>query len=211
MIYERRARVGKRQACSCHSLHAATSIARDVAERVRPRERVHRPSEVDPILVAASSGSRCRPFLRIEKDPRLFAACNELADEIGPLDDPEKAYRLIEEVVGDEVNEVFGIVTLDLHRRMKSIAETGRGEPSSVMAPIVPTLQAALIDGADSVIIFHVHPSGVEAQPSKADKDTTKAFAKAFEACGVYFLDHVIVGGDTQRRSYYSFAEAGTL
>jgi DNA repair protein RadC len=205
VIYERRVRVGSRHACSCHSLNAATSIARDVADRVHPRP--HRPSEVEPILVAASSGSRCRPFLRVEKDPRLFAACNELADEIGPLDDPEKAYRLIEEIVGDEVNEVFGIVTLDLHRRMKSIAETGRGEPSSVMEPIVPTLQAALIDGADSVIIFHVHPSGVEAQPSKADKDTTKAFAKAFEACGVYFLDHIIVGGDTERRSYYSFAE----
>jgi DNA repair protein RadC len=207
VIYERRARVGSRYACTCHSLHAATSIARDVAQRVRP----NRSAEVEPILVAASSGSQCRPFLRVEKDPRLFAACNQLADEIGPLDDPEKAYRLIEEVVGNEVNEVFGIVTLDLHRRMKSIAETGRGEPSSVMAPIVPTLQAALMDGADSVIIFHVHPSGVEAQPSKADKDTTKAFAKAFDACGVYFLDHVIVGGDREQRSYYSFAEAGAI
>jgi DNA repair protein RadC len=209
VIYERRARVGSRYACGCHAPPAARQIARDVADKVYPPP--HRPSEVEPILVAASSGSRCRPFLRVEKDPRLFAACNALADEIGPLDDPEKAYRLIEEVVGDEVNEVFGIVTLDLHRRMKSIAETGRGEPSSVMAPIVPTLQAALIDGADSVIIFHVHPSGVEAQPSKADKDTTKAFAKAFDACGVYFLDHVIVGGDIDRRSYYSFAEDGAI
>lgn len=209
MIYERRMRVGGRNACSCQTPPRALSMARDVADRVQQRQ--HRPSEVEPILVAASSGSKCRPFLRVEKDPRLFAACNELADEIGPLDDADKAYRLIEEVIGNEVNEVFGIVTLDLHRRMKSIAETGRGEPSSVMAPIVPTLQAALIDGADSVIIFHVHPSGVEAEPSKADKDTTKAFAKAFDACGVYFLDHIIVGGDREQRSYYSFAEAGTI
>ncbi len=201
--------MGSRPPCQCHSLREASSIARDVADRVHPRP--NRPPEVEPILVAASGGSRCRPFLRIEKDPFLFAACNELADEIGPLDDAEKAHRLIEQVIGNEVNEVFGLVTLDIHQRMKSIAETGRGEPSSVMAPIVPTLQAALIDGADSVIIFHVHPSGVEAEPSKADRDTTKAFAKAFDACGLLFLDHIIVGGDQDRRSYYSFAEAGAL
>jgi RadC-like JAB domain len=193
--------------CACHDPPHALARAREVAERVRP----NRPTEVDPILLAGNSGSRCRPFLRVEKDPALFAACNVLADEIGPLDDPDKAFQLIESVVGTEVNEVFGLVTLDLHMRMKSIAETGRGEPASVMAPMVPTLQAALIDGAYAVILFHVHPSGVEAEPSTADKDTTKAFVKAFDAVGVYLLDHVIVGGDAERRSYYSFAEKKAL
>ena len=193
--------------CRCHDPPGALLRARAVADRVRPR----RPPEVDPILLASGSGSRCRPFLRVEKDPHAFAACNRLADEIGPLDDPDRAFELIESVVGAEVNEVFGIVTLDLHMRMKSIAETGRGEPASVMAPMVPTLQAALIDGAYAVILFHVHPSGVKAEPSQADKDTTKAFAEAFEVVGVYLLDHVIVGGDHKRRSYYSFAEAKTL
>jgi hypothetical protein len=210
VIYERRrARVGSRPPCQCHSLGEATAIARDVANRFS-RGQTH-PQEVEPILIAASGKSRCRPFLRVEKDPVLFAACNQVADEIGPLEDAERAYLLIDQAIGVEVNEVFGLVTLDIHKRMKSIAETGRGEPSSVMAPIVPTLQAALIDGADSVIIFHVHPSGVEAEPSKADKDTTKAFAKAFEACGLLFCDHIIIGGDQDRRSYYSFAEQGQI
>jgi hypothetical protein len=206
-VYRSRALRSSEPDCLCHDPPRALSRARAVADRVRPQ----RPPEVDPILLAADSGSRCRPFLRVEKDPRAFAACNELADQIGPLDDPKKAFRLVESVVGAEVNEVFGIVTLDLHMRMKSIAETGRGEPASVMAPMVPTLQAALIDGAYAVILFHVHPSGVRAEPSDADKDTTKAFADAFDTVGVYLLDHVIVGGDYKRRSYYSFAEARTL
>jgi DNA repair protein RadC len=204
--YEPRARAA-RSTCACHSPFRARQVAREVADRVTP----NRPDGVDPILLAVGSGSKCRPFLRVEKDPQLFAACNILADEIGPLDDPENAYQLIEQVIGNEVNEVFGLVTLDIHKRMKSIAETGRGEPASVQAPMVPTLQAALIDGADSVIIFHVHPSGAKAEPSKADRDTTKAFAKAFDTVGVYFLDHIIVGGDALRRSYYSFAEAKAL
>jgi DNA repair protein RadC len=180
---------------------------REVSEQVAP----HRPRGVEPVILMGGPGSKCRPFLKVEKDAEKFAACNALADEIGPLNTPKKAFRLIGEAIGDEVNEVFGVVTLDLHLRLKSVAETGRGEPSSVMAPMGPTLQAALIDGAHAVIIFHVHPSGVEAEPSQADKDTTKAFVEAFETVNVYFLDHVIVAGDIRKRSYYSFAEDDAL
>jgi DNA repair protein RadC len=180
---------------------------REVSERVAPRQ----PREVEPIILAGGPGSKCRPFLTVQKDAERFAACNALADEIGPLETPKKVFRLLEDAIGDEVNEVFGVMTFDLHLRMKSIAETGRGEPSSVMAPMVPTLQAALMDGAHAVVIFHCHPSGIEAKPSQADKDTTKAFVKAFDTVGVHFLDHVILGGDIRKRSFYSFAEAGAL
>lgn len=173
--------------------------------------RAHRKSGAEAIVLSAGKGSTCRPFLKVEKDAEKFAACNALADEIGPLNDPKKAFKLIEEAIGDEVNEVFGLVTLDLHLRMKSVAETGRGEPTAVQAPLLPTLQTACIDGAFGVIIFHVHPSGIEAQPSDADKETTKAFVKAFETINIEFVDHIIVGGDIKRRSYYSFLEDKAL
>lgn len=178
---------------------------------VRDQAVPHRPRGVEPVILMGGPGSKCRPFLKVEKNAEAFAACNALANEIGEINTPKKAFRLIGEAIGDEVNEVFGVVTLDIHLRFKSLAETGRGEPSSVMAPMGPTLQAALIDGAHAVIIFHVHPSGIEAEPSEADKETTKAFVKAFETVNVYFLDHVIVGGDIRKRSYYSFAEDDAL
>jgi len=154
---------------------------------------------------------KCRPFLKVVKDPTLFAACNALADELGPIDSPKKAYKIIEEAIGDEINEVFGVMTLDIHLRFKGLAETGRGEPSSVMAPLGPTLQIAKMDGAHAVIIFHVHPSGVEAEPSDADRDTTDAFVEGFETVDTKFIDHIIIGGDAERRSYYSFLEEGDL
>lgn len=171
----------------------------------------YHPPDVDPVILMGGPGTQCRPFLVVQKDPTRFAACNALSDEIGPLNDPKKAFKLLSEAIGSEVNEVFGVVTLDLHLRMKSIAETGRGEPTSVMAPIGSTLQTALIDGAHAAIIFHVHPSGIPAQPSDADIETTEAFVDAFEAVGLPLLDHVIVGGDAKRRSYYSFAEDNAL
>lgn len=179
----------------------------EAAERVRPRQ----PRGVEPVVLAGGPGAKCRPFLKVEKDAEKFAACNALAEEIGPLNTPKKMYRIIEDAIGEEVNEVFGVLMLDIHLRFKGLAETGRGEPSSVMAPLKPTLQIALISGADSIILWHVHPSGIEAEPSDADKETTEAFADACEAINLPLLDHLIVGGDVRRRSYFSFAEEGLL
>jgi DNA repair protein RadC len=210
--------VARLRGCGCHAPAQARIVAERTARSSR-RRRVRDDSHeaalagagADPIVLGAGHGSKCRPFLTVQKDQERFAACNALADSIGPLDSSEQAFKLIEEAFGAEVNEIFGIITLDLHLRMKSIAETGRGEPSAVMAPMVPTLQAALIDGAHAVIIAHVHPSGVPAEPSDADKETTEAFAEAFNTVGIGLLDHIIVGGDSKRRSYFSFLDSGLL
>ena len=215
----------RQEGCGCHEPAQARTLAERAVRTVRSRTLRESPRQVrdsehetalagagaDPIVLGAGAGSKCRPFLVVQKDQERFAACNALADSIGPLDEPKKAFELIREAIGDEVNEVFGVVTLDIHLRMKSIAETGRGEPAAVMAPMVPTLQAALIDGPHAVILMHVHPSGVEAEPSEADKETTEAFADAFDVVGVGLLDHIIVGGTLEKPSYFSFLEAGLL
>lgn len=174
---------------------------REVAERGKP----------EPIILAGGPGAKCRPFLTVHKDDEKFAACNALADEIGPLNDPKKIFRLLEEAIGDELSEVFGVMTLDLHGRLKGMTETGRGEASSVMAPMVPTLRAALLSGGGGAVLWHVHPSGIEAKPSQADIETTEAFDEAFEAIGMPLIDHIIIGGDTRNRSFFSFAEEGLL
>lgn len=210
----------RRSDCGCSTVRQPTArVIRAPARRVvRAAPRVvhdyvapKRPRNVDPVVLGGAKGAQCRPFLKVEKDPEKFASCNLLADEIGEVNTPKKAYRIIGEGIGAEVNEVFGVLMLDLHLRFKGFAETGRGEPSSVMAPLKPTLQMALIDGAHAVIIFHVHPSGIEAEPSEADKETTAAFVEACAAIELPLLDHIIVGGDAKRRSYFSFAEANLL
>ena len=180
---------------------------REVSERVKPRGI----RGTEQVTLAGKPGSKCRPFLKVEKDAEKFAACNALADEIGELNTPKKMYRIIEDAIGDEVNEVFGVLMLDMHLRFKGLAETGRGEPASVMAPLQPTLQVALISGAQSIVIFHCHPSGIEAEPSDADKETTEAFAEACEVIGLPLIDHLIASGSIRNRSYFSFLEAGLL
>lgn len=201
----------KKKACGCVGERGPRPPAKMRAARVmRDSTPAEHPKDVEPIILGSERG-KCAPFLKVEKDAEKFAACNALSDEIGPLDDPKKAFKVIEQAIGDEVNEVFGLITLDLHMRLKSFAITGRGEATSVMAPIVPTLQAAVLDGAHAVIIFHVHPSGVEAEPSEADIETTEAFADAFETIQIGLLDHIIIAGDIRNPSYYSFLENNAL
>jgi len=195
-------------ACACRPL--VREVRRPIvraAEYVKPR----RPSGTEPVILAGKPGSKCRPFLKIEKDAEKFAACNALAEELGEINTPKKAFEIIEDAIGDEVNEVFGVMMLDIHLRFKGLAETGRGEAASVMAPLQPTLQIALASGANAIVILHCHPSGIEAEPSEADKETTEAFAEACEVIGLPLIDHVIVGGSARKRSYFSFAEAGLL
>jgi DNA repair protein RadC len=156
-------------------------------------------------------GKSCRPFLRIEKDDEAFAACNALADEIGPLNDPKKIAEFLFEYLGRTNEEVFGVLTLDIHGRLKGYTETGRGEASSVMAPMLPTLRAAIMSGGGGSVLWHCHPSGVKAEPSEADDETTEAFADAFETVGMPFIDHVIVAGSSRKLSYYSYFEDGRL
>lgn len=183
---------------------------RDSARRLmRDSERlkVKRDREIEPVVLKNNDGQKCMPYIKIERDAEKFAACNALADELGPLNDPKKILRVLEEAIGEEIVEVFGVITLDLHLRLRGFSITGRGEEESVMAPIKSTVRAAVVDGAHAVIIFHIHPSGVEAEPSEADDETTEAFAKAFEVNEIILMDHVILGGDIKNPSYYSYAE----
>jgi hypothetical protein len=201
--------ISPRSSCGCSEPSRRTlGHRRRRAHSLREPLALSRSRDVEPVKVP---GSSCRPFLKVEKDADKFAACNALSDEIGPINTPKKAFRVIGEAIGDEINEVFGVMTLDIHLRMKGLANTGRGESASVMAPIQSTLRTALAGGGDYAIIYHVHPSGVDAEPSQADKDTTKAFVDAFESIGMPLIDHVIVGGDSKKRSYYSFAEEDAL
>lgn len=202
-----------RDDCACRTPVRRAPRRNPFLRTSRPRVAARRrESVIEPVeLEGRDPGSSCRPFLIVQKDPERFAACNALADEIGPLNDPKKVFKFLESYLGNSPNEVFGVLTVDIHGRVKGYTETGRGEASSVMAPMLPTLRAALLGGGEGAIIFHCHPSGIEAEPSGADKDTTKAFADGFESIGMPLIDHLIVGGDTRKRSYYSFAEDGKL
>lgn len=201
----------QRANCACKTPKRVRVARSDVPYLREVSERIRQPRGTEPVVLVGGPGSKCRPFITVHKDDEKFAACNALADEIGPLNDPKKVFKLLEEAIGDEISEVFLVMTLDIHGRLKGMTETGRGEASSVMAPMIPTLRAAILSGGGGAILAHVHPSGIKAEPSDADIETTEDFNEAFEAIGIPLLDHIVVGGDARNRSYFSFREEGLL
>ena len=89
----------QRADCACKTparqprARSSVPYLREVAERIKT------PRGTEPVILAGGPGSKCRPFLTVHKDDEKFAACNALADEIGPLNDPKKVFRLLEEAI----------------------------------------------------------------------------------------------------------------
>jgi DNA repair protein RadC len=178
-------------------------------------------------------GAACRPWLKVERDEVRYEACMAVAEGIGPIDSSKKAFEILKKAIGSEDQEVFGAMYLDTHLYLRGMAETGRGEIDSVMAPIKPTLRVALAldrqekalrgksmrprdkevlklateDGITGVLIFHCHPT-LYSRPSESDKHVTRSFEDACPLLDLFFVDHIIVGG---QKEFFSFADAGLL
>jgi DNA repair protein RadC len=161
----------------------------------------------DPAPPASSSEGGCRPWLRVERDEARYEACMAIAEKIGPVDQPRRAFEILSQAVGAEDQEVFGALYLDTHLRVRGLAVTARGEIDSTPAPIAPTLRIAVHEGAQGVLVFHVHPT-LHSRPSDADRQVTLAFNDACATLNLLLVDHMIIGG---RKEYYSFLEHGVL
>ena len=79
--------------CGCREQPSARPRVRS-AVLAEQRVLAERRPKFKPVELVTIKGAPCRPFFHIEKDPEAFAACNALADEIGPLNEPKKAFRL---------------------------------------------------------------------------------------------------------------------
>ena len=64
--------------------------------------------------------------------------------------------------------------------------------------------------GASAFIVAHNHPSG-ELSVSKYDISTTEQLKKAGELMGILLLDHIIIGREDEKETYYSLKEHGFL
>ena len=177
---------------------------RDAAEASRSKIRSGPVGDFDS---QKGVGLGCRPWLKVERDEKKYEACMRIAERIGPIDSPKKAFEILKEAVGSEDAEIAGFISLDTHMYLRGLAETGRGEMDAVMFPIGSTLRTALADGATAIILFHVHPT-LYTEPSDADKDVTRAFERGCEAVDILLMDHLVCGG---AREFFSFAEKGLL
>jgi hypothetical protein len=143
----------------------------------------------------AQPPGHCRPFDKVVRDPQAFATCAALADRIGPITTPTAVYKLLQAYCVEQPQEVFLIVSLDLHGSLLGIDEVARGQIDRVNVGIDDVMRAALSRNAKGFVAVHCHPSG-KAKPSQADRQLTKTIEEARGPYGenLVFVDHVVIG-----------------
>lgn len=105
-----------------------------------------------------------------------------------------------------ELQEEFKCLFLDRDNKVLGIYSLSKGGTAGTVVDVKLLMVAALKTKANAIILAHNHPSG-NLEPSIKDRDLTKKIQMASKFLDVQLLDHIIV----TRRSYFSFADEGTL
>ena len=119
----------------------------------------------------------------------------------------EDVHRLLCAIgAAQRVSESVWVILLDARGKLIAVHECARGGVAHVSIDIAEVFRAALVIGANSLILAHNHPSG-ECEPSREDDAFTQRVYEAADLLGVKLLDHVVVA----EGGYYSYIDAGRL
>lgn len=102
--------------------------------------------------------------------------------------------------------ETFGILALDVRRRLKREAVISVGCLTSSLVHPREVFQEAVVARAAALVLFHNHPSG-DPEPSGEDVALTRRLAAAGTLMGIEVLDHVVLGA----ARFVSLKERGLL
>ncbi len=119
---------------------------------------------------------------------------------------PNHAARLIRQVLPDNVREHFVALLLDSRTQVVGYYVAATGTASSCLVGAREIFQAAVVAGANALVVGHNHPTG-DTTPSTEDRAVTQRLKAAGELLGIPILDHLIVGNET----FYSLYEHGEL
>ena len=120
------------------------------------------------------------------------------------INHPTKAVHIIKEFISCTDREIFGVLMLNSVKEVNAIEIVSIGTLNTTIVSPREIFKGAILSNADSIIIFHTHPSG-NVHPSQADLDVTTMINEVALIIGINLIDHIIVGDD----KYYSFATEG--
>ena len=107
----------------------------------------------------------------------------------------------------DQLKEHFWVFGLNSQNYIQYIDLVTLGILTSTSIHPREVFRLAIWKGVHAIIVAHNHNS-CNAQPSRADIDTTEKLKAAGEVLGIPVLDHVIVA---QEGDFYSFQVQGKL
>lgn len=98
----------------------------------------------------------------------------------------------------DRQRERVVVAVLDRRLRVRDVVAMGEGTGGQAALPVADIVQAVLVRGGQAFAVAHNHPGG-SLDPSDADVRATARLRAAASACGLRFLDHLIVAGEHWR------------
>ena len=111
------------------------------------------------------------------------------------MKNPSEVAKVIREFLGSRDRECFGVICLDTKNKITNISIVSIGTLNSAIANPREIYKTAILSNANSIIVFHNHPSG-DPEPSQSDIDLTKRVAEAGFIISINLLDHIIIADD---------------
>jgi DNA repair protein RadC len=102
--------------------------------------------------------------------------------------------------------ETFGLLALDVRRRLKHEAIVSVGCLTSSVVPPREVFREAVTARAAALVLFHNHPSG-DPEPSPEDVALTRRLVSAGTLLGIEVLDHLVLGAG----SFVSLKDRGVV
>lgn len=99
--------------------------------------------------------------------------------------------------------EYVYLLSLDTKCKVLGIFEVGHGTVNACLLHTREIMIRNVLCGASAFIVAHNHPSG-ELSISRDDVSTTKKLYDAGKLMGIELLDHIIIGREDERETYYS-------
>ncbi|OGF27503.1 hypothetical protein A2242_04905 [Candidatus Falkowbacteria bacterium RIFOXYA2_FULL_47_9] len=119
----------------------------------------------------------------------------ESKSKIGQTNSPEAVVECVKKEMRNLDREYLVVVHLDNKNNVIGIEEVAKGTLNAAPICSREVFKSAVLCNAQSIILFHNHPSG-DAQPSNDDVRSTKILKQAGEIMGIELMDHIIVGSD---------------
>lgn len=163
--------------------------------------------EADPASLAQIEGMGENSAVFLSMIPSLCQAYEISKRTKGTLlEDSTASGQYAVTMFKDAIEERFGLICLDSHRRVhwSGIIATGTIDRIDAYPRLV--VNEILNHNATTVIFAHNHPHG-SLVPSEADKAATRVLIETLRALDIRVLDHIIVSNGR----YYSMTEAGVI
>jgi DNA repair protein RadC len=121
----------------------------------------------------------------VSREGCLLDSGSAIAQVAGPLLARERREKVV-------------VLVTDAANRVLRVVPVSTGALDSSPLPVREVLHAVLRYDGRAFALAHNHPSG-DPTPSVQDRHSTGSLARAADAVGLRFLDHVVIGGTAWR------------